>query len=178
MSSHHKLDVKQSFLQLLTRTYSAQAQPLTYGHVYHVAICMWTRTCSLEDSEIAWDILSVGVGEQGPVIGSGPEYNVVVRQFLEESIVQENRQNAVAARMTYLLNNRYVLDLSLASYLSLFHMIITVSPAIVRSLPPTSLKQLRRSCSIAFQRQICSRHPLGVLAYTYEVLKTSLYVMS
>lgn len=167
-----------SCLRLLTEEHSKQVQQLTYGRVYHVAMYMWAHTRNLHYSDIAWDIVSIGIGEQGPVVGSGPEHNVVVRQFLEEAVMQADRQNEVAARMSQILSNRCVFDRLLATYLSVFHMMITALPAILRSLSPTTLLQLRKSCSIAFQRQMCSGCTDDGMARTYEVLKTSMYVIS
>lgn len=142
---------------------------------------VWTQSRNLSCCEAAWRILSIGIGEQGPVIGSGPDHNhVVMRQFLEESVIKTNQRSAVVAKMAYLLGSRYIFHHILAGYLSIFHMMVVACPAILQSLPPTSLVQLRTSCSIAFQRQVCSENSASyvIMAFTYEVLKTSFYVIS
>lgn len=164
--------------QLLTENHSKQVQQLTYGRVYHIALYVWTKTRNLHYSEMVWHVLSIGIGEQGPVTASGPDSNVIVRQFLEESVMQAKRQKAVATTISYLLSNRGVFDRALANYLSVYHMMITACPSIIRSLPTTLLEQLRDSCSIAFQRQMCSGGTDGNMVFTYEVIKTSMYVIS
>lgn len=92
--------------------------------------------------------------------------------------MQAKRQKAVATTISYLLSNRGVFDRVLANYLSVYHMMVTACPSIIRSLPTTLLEQLRDSCSIAFQRQMCSGGTDGNMVFTYEVIKTSMYVIS
>ncbi|KAI0090649.1 hypothetical protein BDY19DRAFT_724983 [Irpex rosettiformis] len=128
---------------------------LTYGRTHHVTLYIWTRTRqNIHVSYAAWWYFSDALAPETP-IKTGPTDNAIIRQFIEEAILHVNQQGAFIATVSFMLTKKLIVDEKIIRLLDTLYALNCVSPRLLQNLPSDIYAELRNSCSIACQRQLC-----------------------
>ena len=79
-----------------------------------------------------------------------------IGRFLEETVVATDQQEAFLSTISFMFNDKFIVDDKLLGLLEGLSVLSTASPQIYLKSSPKVLADIRFSCSVACQRQLCS----------------------
>lgn len=97
---------------------------------------------------------------------SGPDDKGPIRRFLDEAVFNIDGHTAFITSISFLLKQKAIVDARLLSVLDGLYSLSWSSPKILEGLSSDVYDELRNSCAVACQRQLClGAWEVGELAY-------------